>query len=207
MKKAKNYFCIVLSLLFVCICPVFSVSAYENESAIKDEFVKTWMNGHYTSVENYEELYYHEDNNGNADWVLIYVTTYGGTDVMIHRQLGNIVIEQTEGYIPFEIGYAVYDINKNEFYDILDVWESGKFENLPEAFEFVFYKKNPDIQNKPGDVNGDNVLDVLDSVEIQKNSVDKIQFTDAQKKIGDYNKDGSCDVLDAVEIQKAVVAN
>ncbi len=64
---------------------------------------------------------------------------------------------------------------------------------------------DPVVENKPGDVNGDNVLDVLDSVEIQKNSVEKIQFTEAQKRIGDYNKDGSCDVLDAVEIQKAVV--
>lgn len=65
---------------------------------------------------------------------------------------------------------------------------------------------DPVVENKPGDVNGDNVLDVLDAVEIQKNSVEKIQFTDAQKRTGDYNKDGNCDVLDAVEIQKALVA-
>ena len=56
-----------------------------------------------------------------------------------------------------------------------------------------------------GDVNGDGVLDVFDAVDIQKYSVDKLDFTYKQKSTGDFNKDGRCDILDASAIQKSVV--
>lgn len=57
----------------------------------------------------------------------------------------------------------------------------------------------------PGDVNGDQIVDILDAVLIQKYSVDKVAFNTAQKNVADYNKDGNIDILDAVAIQKAAV--
>ena len=54
-----------------------------------------------------------------------------------------------------------------------------------------------------GDVNGDGVLDIFDAVDIQKYSVDKLNFTYKQKCTGDYNNDGKCDILDAIAVQKA----
>ena len=54
-----------------------------------------------------------------------------------------------------------------------------------------------------GDVNGDGVLDIFDAVDIQKYSVDKLNFTYKQKSTGDYNNDGKCDILDAIAVQKA----
>ena len=60
-------------------------------------------------------------------------------------------------------------------------------------------------QSLLGDVNGDNDVNVLDAVDIQKYSSDNLVFTDEQKHIGDYNKDGVCDILDATAIQTALV--
>lgn len=62
-----------------------------------------------------------------------------------------------------------------------------------------------DLRFEKGDVNADEVLDILDAVSIQKFSVDKVDFREEQKSFGDYNNDGICDVLDAIEIQKALV--
>ena len=63
----------------------------------------------------------------------------------------------------------------------------------------------PDPESKIGDVNGDNDVNVLDAVDIQKYSSDNLVFTDEQKHTGDYNKDGVCDILDATAIQTALV--
>lgn len=56
-----------------------------------------------------------------------------------------------------------------------------------------------------GDLNGDGVVDVLDSTVIQKYAVDKIVLTPAQLLLGDLNHDGEVNVLDAVLIQKYIV--
>ena len=47
------------------------------------------------------------------------------------------------------------------------------------------------------------MLDIFDAVDIQKYSVDKLNFTYKQKSTGDYNNDGKCDILDAIAVQKA----
>lgn len=149
MNFLKRIVCIVLSLsLIACIYPIISASAYESENIFKDVFVQTRLKGYYSIIDEYEELYYHRNNNDEMDWALIYATTYSGTDEMIRVELDDIVIEQTEGYVPFLIGYAVYDIIENKFYDIIDVWKSDKFKNLHEIFEFSYYKKHPDEKKK-----------------------------------------------------------
>ena len=55
---------------------------------------------------------------------------------------------------------------------------------------------------KTGDVNGDNTVDILDSAEVQKAAVDKVELNAAQKMIGDVTFDGNVNVLDAAVIQK-----
>ena len=54
----------------------------------------------------------------------------------------------------------------------------------------------------PGDVNGDGVIDILDSTEIQKYAVEKVDFSKAQLELGDINGDGVVDILDATLIRK-----
>ena len=58
---------------------------------------------------------------------------------------------------------------------------------------------------KTGDVNGDGMVDILDSTEIQKYAAESTEFTPEQFELGDINKDGYCDVIDALLVQKYVV--
>lgn len=55
---------------------------------------------------------------------------------------------------------------------------------------------------KIGDVNGDNSIDVLDAMEIQKYAVGKIKLTGEKLNLADVNNDNSVDILDAADIHK-----
>ena len=58
---------------------------------------------------------------------------------------------------------------------------------------------------KSGDANGDGMVDILDSTEIQKFAAEMIELTDEQFELADINDDGFVDVMDALLIQKFVV--
>ncbi len=56
-----------------------------------------------------------------------------------------------------------------------------------------------------GDVNGDNNVDSLDAVLVQKYASQKATFDERQLYVADVNDDGYVDILDATEIQKYAV--
>ena len=58
---------------------------------------------------------------------------------------------------------------------------------------------------KSGDANGDGMVDILDSTEIQKFAAEKIELTEEQFELADINDDGFVDVIDALLVQKYVV--
>ena len=58
---------------------------------------------------------------------------------------------------------------------------------------------------KTGDANGDGMVDILDSTEIQKFAAELIELTDEQFELADINDDGFVDVMDALLVQKYVV--
>ena len=53
-----------------------------------------------------------------------------------------------------------------------------------------------------GDVNGDGIVDILDSIMIQKYTSGKTEFTPEQITAADYNRDGNVDLLDASAIHR-----
>lgn len=53
-----------------------------------------------------------------------------------------------------------------------------------------------------GDVNFDGVIDILDSVLVQRRATDSIDFDEKQAYAADVNDDGVIDILDAMDIQK-----
>ena len=53
-----------------------------------------------------------------------------------------------------------------------------------------------------GDVNNDGVIDIMDSILVQKYTSDEAELTPEQLEAADVNGDGSVDVLDAMDIQK-----
>ncbi len=140
MKKIVSILLTVI-LLSCCITTAFAASENKDQS-IKEKLIQTYFSGD-NSIENYEELYFHKNQKAELDWALIYVTTYSGTDEMIYRKLGDIVIEQDHGDIPFEVGYAIYDYENDKFYDIIEVWDSDQYEDLREVFTNVYLKQDP----------------------------------------------------------------
>lgn len=64
---------------------------------------------------------------------------------------------------------------------------------------------DPLIEVEPilGDVNNDDVVDILDAVLVQKYSAEKTELTGDQLLVADFNGDGNVDILDATAIQKA----
>ena len=58
---------------------------------------------------------------------------------------------------------------------------------------------------KTGDANGDGMVDILDSTEIQKFAAEMIELTDEQFELADINNDGFVDVIDALLVQEYVV--
>ncbi len=69
----------------------------------------------------------------------------------------------------------------------------------------VIYDREQEAYGTIGDVNGDNKVDILDAAEIQKYTVDKVQFNDRQLYVADVNDDGFVDIFDATDIQKYTV--
>lgn len=68
--------------------------------------------------------------------------------------------------------------------------------------EFTFIEIEPEQNKKTGDVNGDNTIDVIDAVFVQKHSSGTANLSDEQLAVADVNNDGFADILDAAEIQK-----
>ena len=78
------------------------------------------------------------------------------------------------------------------------------------SFELKGNKCVKEVKEKAyviGDVNKDGVIDVHDTVLLQKSTVDKVELDDYQKILGDVNKDGAVDVLDVVLMQKYMGAD
>jgi hypothetical protein len=66
----------------------------------------------------------------------------------------------------------------------------------------VIYDRESEDYGTIGDVNGDETVDVLDSIMVQKYAAEKTTLDERQQYVGDVNDDGQVDVLDAADIQK-----
>ena len=73
----------------------------------------------------YDELYYHQDKDGEIDWALVKgdsgMELCAETDIFV----GNLKIHSNAILSPFETGYGVYDVKEDKFYDIND------YQNVP----------------------------------------------------------------------------
>lgn len=181
--------------------------AVESENLYEEEY-KNWAKanvGERCLEDGYEykELYYHE-NGGETDWVLVkaelWLPSPSVVTWIIPDRIGDRVVYSGSLQAGFICGYGIYDVKKNEFYDIADLSaEDSIYEDVQSALEqlkigYVF-----------GDVNQDGVADVLDATAIKKFTVDKITLNNVSHEICDVNKDNFIDILDAAAIQKAAV--
>ena len=92
----------------------------------------------------YDELYYHYSDYkyGDMDWILVRARLNVSSPIMMDFDLGNVNIYQTAAYYPFEYSLGVYDCREHRFYDIKYVWDSGKYDGLPEQFKRYYEPDN-----------------------------------------------------------------
>ena len=62
--------------------------------------------------------------------------------------------------------------------------------------------KKPPVEPAIGDLNGDDSIDVFDSLMIQKYASGVLELDEQQLALADINGDGSVDILDAMAIQE-----
>lgn len=148
----------------------------------------------------YNELYYHKTD-GATDWLLVQAS-YNVEESPLEVELsignaGGIKIKSDSIQYPFETGYGIYDIIEDCFYSLNEIADSyEKYDGLIEALA------KADVGFLSGDIDNNNVVDILDATNVQKWSVEKIRLSDSQLFVSDVNNDQKVDMLDAVAIQK-----
>lgn len=159
----------------------------------------------------YDELYYHTDQAGNTDWALVYLyIQWGGPDVIVSKIIGGRQIYLASPAYPFTIRYAVYDVEKNDFYNLADINNYAptdvfeRYDGLYEVWQTLDLSEiSPEVLY--GDANGDRSVDIVDATYIQRYLVSMVSKYDIESTAADYDKDGEISVLDVTRIQRALV--
>lgn len=170
-----------------------------------------------TALPCYKEIYYHNSSETQLmDWVLISTFSNGVTPWCIYGQFGNKVVRSSNEYSPFDLGYCIYDINKQRFISL-----ESAFDNLSEYEGLEEYINNSNIGSLIGDIDQDNSITILDALMMQKclvnlnnypnnDSVDSelsegdynLVYGSKVNYISDFNRDGTRDIMDATAIQR-----
>lgn len=118
----------------------------------------------------YKELFYHYDENRDVDWVFVFGRTNAVQPMIGYYQIGNRLIYNLNQSIPFSLGYGIYDVADDKFYDITKVWKDEKYKGAVDLFDdvceqgFVDYKTSLKI----GDMNYDGFITVSDATYLQR---------------------------------------
>ena len=180
----------------------------------KDKFEEKYGKTHpyiLTGECDYDELYYHQDGDGNTDWALIYFE-YGAEPIWTIKTgcfVGDRAIWSIDGSSIFRSSYGVYDVKNDRFLSMQEAVEEG-FDGLSDAANQL--KLGIEI----GDADHDGTLSVLDATRIQKllaglgtdmQQWDDVFYVhpmdnDTKLYVSDIDRDGVRSVLDATRIQK-----
>lgn len=190
------------------------VQPYQPYSDLKyeDKF-NLYFNRNYTGeILVYDELYYHQSEDGTIDWALVSATSNLIEPKLTYAVFGERVYTSNNIMSPFSIGYGIYDVDKDEFIDLCMVIKSGTQNEYNGLSEQVSSLK---IGKLIGDMDGDDKISIKDATYIQKclaniNSFpdnDKIEGLNLTEEIvffSDFNRDGIRNILDVNDLQKAL---
>ncbi len=225
MKKLISILLCTLLILSSVSVTAFSATQTEIEQAndsssylYKDMFKQRYGFESYTDEHlSYDELYYHNDENGDVDWALIYANAYNCPPWNYHIVFKDRVLMYGT-CTPFSFGYGLYDVKQDKFFDIISdsnhkyEFNFNNYEGLEEVFE------SSKIGYPIGDADLDKVLSIADATFIQRvlAKISDFKYDDLvdyyhgyknwdelgyPKYISDVNCDGERDILDATAIQ------
>ena len=159
-------------------------------------------------VEKYgEPMYYSEFCRypDNADrvpkWVLVQAAVSrvmvdpGEDPTRMFIVNGDLVFGADSLYLPFKTSFAVYDVAKDEFFDLTEV-DFREYGNLDKE---VIQLGIADIV---GDLDGDGEISVLDATKVQLIVAKMANLKNFY--VADYNRDNDLDVMDATAIQRKI---
>lgn len=155
----------------------------------------------------YDEIEYHYSAQGDIQWVLVYAMNEYPAPLSTYVVLKDRVVCYGYYYSPATL-YSVYDVVKDEFYDISTI-EWLDYEGLEQAIE------KQEIGVPIGDSDFDRKLTVMDATFVQRviaeldefNNYDNIsdyyvpRGKEILKYISDFDRDGERTILDATAIQ------
>nr|MBR2714976.1 hypothetical protein [Ruminococcus sp.] len=183
--------------------PDFSVLREPNpEHLYETRFIEEYIK-EYTPYE-YKEVFHHYDDNGKSDWCLIYATAdESAINSEAYLKFDDFVLWTCNIIRPFTMKYAVYDVEKDSFIDLIDNYdELSNYEGLMDVLSSL----NDIIMIGDADIDGK--ITILDATAIQMDKANLKSLNDfyadrrgVHGRYSDYDKDGETTLLDATAIQ------
>lgn len=180
---------------------------HENYASSFGSFVST------PDIHQYEELYTHQNSNGEVDWVLINAHIGEPDPWMGFDIIGNRV--RTMGPCEvFEFGMAVYDAQEHTFCDLSKTDDYSAYPGLDKAID-TFGKGR-----LLGDIDQDDEITVLDATILMRCAAQITDYPDTDLIMpegyidssfkpltyySDFNRDGKRNITDATCIQRYLV--
>ena len=203
MKKIVSIVLSFVLVLSVAVMPAFADTS-ENAYLYKDKFIEYYVEGKDIYNPKYEEIYYHYSENKEIDWCLVYgVATNISQDSYQYLKFSDFVLTAPHFRGPFDLQYAVYDVKKEVFVDLVDGYdELWQYEGLMDVLREL------DRSVLLGDSDEDGELSVLDATGIQMDLAGLEKLWDSyldcrgvSGRFADFDNDGELSVLDATGIQ------
>ena len=165
----------------------------------------------------------------DPEWILIrgglYDLSANGDIQYQYAAFGNKFLRANTNSSPFSLGYGVFDVKTNVFYDLVDAWDMN-LNNLREVWDELapavpYDEKDKSSENGMyviGDADVDGEVTILDATRIQRclaeldeNPWESFTATGADFVRGtvvagatDYDRDGDTTVMDATRIQRNI---
>ena len=182
----------------------------DSSELYKERFYKEYLN--MTGYVNYKELYYHTDDNGAADWVMVKAERNSGVEDIIIEIVGNRVIFAGERMYPFTNCYGIYDVKEDRFVSIITGSKGtvSGYEGLGRAYDEY------GTGRLLGDIDLDDELTIIDCTLMQRCATrvrdwpendkieHKIDSVPELKYYSDFDRDGERDAVDATKLQRYV---
>lgn len=204
MKKMISLLCVVVLLISSCLV-VTAEEVADNNYLYKDKFIEKYVKYDTVPV-RYSEEYYNYNDEGKIEWCLIYATaSHIAKNEAIAARFGDVIISSGDIMYPFDLKYAIYDVEKNKFVDLVD-----NYDELSVYDELFDVLKTVDHSFLVGDGDRDGVLSIIDANIIQSAIAGKIDLkiseyydwrTYEDSNYYDVDKDGEFSVMDATAIQ------
>lgn len=203
----KKVICILLAtmmLMSILFIPVYAQEIEDSEYLYEDAFVEQYVSDTETPWE-YKEVYYYYGDSNNVEWCLVYATASSkATGVAVYLKFADFVLVSSDIIRPFILKYAVYDVEKNRFFDLVDIYDDvSNYDGLIDVLRTL--KESVIL----GDTDDDNIITVIDATKIQRDIAQLETLYDhysdrrgVRGRFSDYNNDGETTIIDATAIQK-----